>query len=141
MIETIHQTSLDWQAHVAAGQKYLKVADNGRQRPEVFTNALIYQLTAMGIENLLVGLWQYCGHMPYDHTLDGLVDGLVSICPLEDDLAQGIKAVGRFDDMCPLAPPKAVIPNDQEIRDMLAIGYRTADFVQSQCVPAATAAS
>lgn len=128
----IHQTSLDWQAHISAGHKYLKTADNGRNRPTVFNNELIYQLVAMAIENLLVGVWQYHGQMPFDHTLDGLVDGLAQICPLDGDLSERIKAVGRIDNMCALAPSRATIPNDREIQDILAVGHRMGEFASCQ---------
>jgi hypothetical protein len=125
-------TALDWKKHITAGRQYLKAARNGSARPEVFTNDLIYQLTAMAIEQLLVGVWQYHRQMPADHTLEGLVDGLASVCPLEKPLADGIKEIGRFDDMCPLVPVKRSIPNDREIADILAVGERTAAFASEQ---------
>jgi hypothetical protein len=125
-------TSLDWQEHVAAGRKYLQTACRGLDRPAVFNNVLIYHLAAMAIEKLLVGVWQYHRQMPGDHTLDGLVDGLAGICPLGKDLAEGIKYVGRFDDMCPLAPPSRSVPDDMEIRAMLAVGKQVVGFVQRQ---------
>jgi hypothetical protein len=125
-------TSLDWLEHVTTGRKYLQTACKGLDRPAVFNNVLIYHLAAMAIEKLLVGVWQYHRQMPADHTLDGLVDGLVGICPLDKDLADGIKHVGRFDDMCPISPPSRSIPNDMEIRSMLAVGKQVVAFAQRQ---------
>lgn len=123
---------LDWQEHFDTGRSYLKTAGNGMTRPTVFTNELIYQLTAMAIENLLVGVWQYHRQMPVDHTLDGLVDGLKQFCPLKADLAESIKEIGRFDDMCPLVPVQKSIPDDQEIRAILAVGQQVAEFAALQ---------
>jgi hypothetical protein len=128
----IHPKGTDWQEHIITGRRYLKTASNGRARPAVFTNELIYQLTAMAIEKLLVGIWQYHKQMPFDHTLDGLVDGLTPICPLEKGLADSIKEIGRFDDMCPLVPVHRVVPNDTEIKDMLNVGQNVSDFVRQQ---------
>jgi hypothetical protein len=128
----IHSNGMDWQEHIIAGRTYLKTASSGRARPTVFTNELIYQLTAMAIENLLVGIWQYHRQMPFDHTLDGLVDGLAQICPLENDLADNIKEIGRFDNMCPLVPVHRVIPNDAEIMAMLTVGQHVSDFVRQK---------
>lgn len=125
-------SALDWQEHITAGRKYLQTACKGLDRPAVFNNILIYHLAAMAVEKLLVGVWQYHRQMPADHTLDGLVDGLVGICPLGPDLADSIKHIGRFDDMCPLVPPSRSIPNDMEIRAILAVGRQLADFVQRQ---------
>lgn len=125
-------TSLDWQEHIDTGRSFLKTAGNGLTRPTVFTNELIYQITAMAIENLLVGVWQYHRQMPVDHTLDGLVDGLAQFCPLKSDLAESIKEIGRFDDMCPLVPVHKSIPDDQEIRAILAVGQQVAEFAAQQ---------
>ena len=124
--------SLDWQEHISAGRKYLKTAGNGLARPSVFNNELIYQLTAMAVEKLLVGVFQYHRKMPADHTLDGLVDELALFCPLGEDLAESIKDLGRFDDMCPLVPVNRSIPNDLEIKTILAIGRKVASFAERQ---------
>ena len=127
-----HDMVLDWRDHLKDGRQYLKTAYNGRARPTVFTPALIYNLTAMAIEQLLVALWQYHHQMPGDHTLDGLVDGLAGICPLEKDLAEGVKALARFDDMCPLVPVNRRLPTDLEIQAMLAVAIQVADFAGRQ---------
>ena len=88
------QSLRDWQQHFEEGQKLLKTASGGLKRPAVFNNELIYQLTAMAVEKLLVGLWQYHGELPADHTIDGLVDGLLPICPLSLSLAEQVKGNG-----------------------------------------------
>lgn len=128
----MHSIALNWQEHITYGCKYLKTASNALARPAVFNNELTYQLTAMAIEKLLVGVWQYHRQMPADHTLDGLVDGLVKFCPMDKDLADGIKEAGRFDDMCPLVPVNQSIPNDIEIKALLAVGQRMAAFAEQQ---------
>lgn len=124
-------TTLDWQSHITSGSQYLKTASNGRARPAVFTPELIYQLTAMAVEQFLIGVWQFHNQMPDDHTLDGLVDGLRQICPLEKELAEGIKAMAQFDDMCPLVPVNRRIPTDLEIQNMLALAQQVAVFAHS----------
>lgn len=123
-------TALDWQSHIKSGCQYLKTARNGRARPAVFTPELIYQLTAMAVEQFLVGVWQFHNQMPVDHTLDGLVDGLAQICPLEKALAEGIKAMAQFDDMCPLVPVNRHTPTDTDIQNMLALAQQVAVFAQ-----------
>ena len=126
------ESHLDWLEHITAGRKYLQTARNGLARPSVFNNKLIYHLTAMAIEKMLVGVFQYHRQMPEDHTLDGLVDGLAHLCPLDKDLADGIKGIGRFDDMCPLVPVKQRTPDDMEIKAMLAVGEQVAAFADEK---------
>jgi len=127
-----HISTLDWQAHISDGRKYLKTAGNGLGRPSVFNNELIYQLTAMAVEKLLVGVFQYHHKLPADHTLDGLVDELALFCPLDKALADGIKALGRYDDMCPLIPVNHIVPDDMQIRAILAVGSQVAAFAAQQ---------
>lgn len=123
-----HPSNLDWHEHMEAGRRYLNTATNGLARKSVFNNELIYQLTAMAVERLLVAVYQFHHQMPADHTLDGLVDGLTSFCLLEPNLAESIKGLGRFDDMCPLIPVRKSVPNDMEIKAILAIGRQVAGF-------------
>lgn len=126
-------TSLsDWREHILAGQSYLKTACRGLKRANVFTNALIHQLTAMAIERLLVGVYHYHRQMPEDHTLTGLVDGLDPFCPLPVDLAEGIKALEQYDDMCPLVPTHRNVPGDGAIDAMLTLGRRLAVFTEGR---------
>lgn len=119
-----------WQEHMDTGQRYLRTAMNGRGRKSVFNNPLVYQLTAMAIEHLLVSVYQYNGQMPEDHTLEGLVDGLISMGLMHADLAESIKGVGRFDDMCPLLPVNPRVPDDMEIETMLATGRQVVGFAR-----------
>ena len=127
-----HISDLDWEDHIRTGRKYLETAVNGLARPAVFNNTLIFQLTAMAVEKLLVGVFQYNGKMPCGHTLDGLVDELSLFCPLDKDLAEKIKELGRFDDMCPLVPVNRIIPDAVQIKAILAVGDQVAEFAGRQ---------
>lgn len=125
-------SSLDWQAHLEAGRRYLRTAINGRARKSVFSNQLTHQLTAMAMEHLLVGVYQYHHKMPEDHTLDGLVDGMLSFCTMSSNLADEIKSVGRYEELCPMTPVNPWEPNDMEIQAILSIGRRVARFADFQ---------
>jgi hypothetical protein len=133
----------DWQDHVQAGMQYLKTAGNGLNRRAVFNNELIFQLAAMGIEKIIVGICQYYGRMPTDHSLSGLVEALESVCPLDGDLADMIRRVEQMDDMCSLRPDHRVSPADVEIEIALLAGREVVCFAK-QHVPlqaSATAAA
>ena len=126
------QPLVDWQEYVKEGHQYFKTAVNGIKRPEVFTPELVYQITAMAIEKMLVGLSQFHRQMPGDHTLEGLVEGLDQICPLEAHLAEQVKALGRLDNMCLLEPVNRLIPDDREISAMLETASQVEVFVLNQ---------
>ncbi|MDD5723318.1 MAG: hypothetical protein PHY29_06210 [Syntrophales bacterium] len=127
-----HASILNWQKDIESGQKYLKTAWNGQARPTVFTPELTYQVTAMAIEKLLVGLSRYHNQMSMDHILEGLVDGLALICPIATDQGDGIKALGRFDNMCSLEPANRHIPTGGEVQWMLALARKVETFAMER---------
>ena len=123
------QPFTDWQTHITAGRQYLQAAFNGRRRPAVFNNELIFQLAAMAIENLAVGLLHYHRKMPFDHTLFGLVVELAAVCPLDTTLAERIRRIEAMDDMCALTAEHRRPPKDALIREILAVGREVEHFV------------
>jgi len=128
------QSITGWQDHIQAGSQYLKTARNGLSRRAVFNNELIFQLAAMAIEKLMVGVCQYHRQMPTDHTLSGLLEALAEVCPLDAELAGMIKRVEQIDDMCTLAPDHRVPPGDVDVQGILLVGREVAGFV-NQHVP------
>jgi hypothetical protein len=123
-----------WHDHVVAGCQYLKTASNGLTRRSVFNNELIFQLAAMAIEKLLVGVCQYHQQMPTDHTLSGLVEALSEVCPLDADLAGMIQRIEAIDDMCSLKPEHRKPPGDLDIQGVLIAGREILGFAK-QHVP------
>jgi hypothetical protein len=126
------QSVTGWQDHILAGRQYLKAARNGKTRPAVFNNELVFQLAAMAIEKFIVGVAQYHRLMPNDHTLSGLVAELSGVCSLEADLAGRIKRIETIDDMCALAVDHRRSPRDDVIREILEVGCEVARFVDRQ---------
>lgn len=127
----IRSSITDWRDHLQAGCQYLQTARNGLQRRPVFNNELIFQLAAMAIEKIIVGICQYHGRMPTDHTLSGLVDALGEVCPMEDDLAGRIKRIDDIDDMCSLTPAQRIPPGDLDIQAILLVGREMACFAEA----------
>jgi hypothetical protein len=121
----------NWDDHITAGRKYLKTASNGRSRPAVFNNELVFQLAAMAIERFIVGLSQYHHRMPVDHTLAGLVAELGPVCPMSTDLADRIKGIEIIDDMCSLSPAIRIPPGQTAVREILAVCHEVQDFVDA----------
>jgi hypothetical protein len=128
------QSISGWQDYIQAGREYLKTASNGVSRPAVFNNELVFQLAAMAIERLIVGLAHYHHQMPVDNTLSGLVESLSAICPLGTGMADRIRQIESIDDMCALTMEHREPPGDDAIQEILAVGKEVADFVD-QHVP------
>jgi hypothetical protein len=117
-----------WDEHIEAGRKYLKTASNGLSRPAIFNNELIFQLAAMGIEKIIMGVSQYHHQMPVDHTLSGLVEALNPVCPVDTGLADKIKEIETIDDICNLTTEHRTPPADADIDKILAVGKEVSLF-------------
>lgn len=128
------QSISGWQDFIQAGREYLKTASNGVSRPAVFNNELIFQLAAMAIEKLIVGMAHYHHQMPMDNTLSGLVESLSAVCPLDPEMADRIRKIESIDGMCALTVEHRDPPGDDAIREILAVGNEVAEFVD-QHVP------
>ena len=126
------QSTTGWQEHILAGREYLKTASRGVSRPAVFNNELIFQLAAMAIEKLMVGMSQYHHQMPLDSTLSGLVSELSRVCSVDPELATRIKRIESIDNMCVLTVEHRQPPGDETIREILAIGRAVAGLVDRQ---------
>lgn len=125
-------SSMDWRGHFEAGEKFLQAALNGRLKKSVFTNELIFQITMLAIENLLVGIWQYHGRMPTDHTLGGLVSGMEDFCPMDADLSAAIMELELDENMCALVPATSTVYDDAKIDNTTSVGRHVFQFAQSR---------
>ena len=122
------QSLSGWKDHFIDGRKYLDTAVKGLSRPTVFNNELVFQLAAMAIEKMMIGIYQYHHQMPFDHTLPGLVDGLASLCPMGTELSEKIKRIDQIDDMCSLSPVHRNGPGEDDIHRILEAGREIIDF-------------
>lgn len=123
-----------WQDHIADGRQYLQTAVNGQRRPAVFNNELIFQLAAMAVEKLIVGMVQFHQQMPADHTLSGLANGLSEVCAFDKTLAERIRQIETVDDMCALTVQHREPPGDGDIQEILAVGHAVERFVDRHVI-------
>jgi hypothetical protein len=120
----------DWYDYVVAGIKYLKTAVNGQSRPNIFTNELTYNLITLSIEKFLVGLSLHFGEMPQHHRLDGLVESVAQLEPMDGELIKNVQAIDNYSDLCSLEVYSRPIPNDMEIKAMLEVAKAVEVFVK-----------
>jgi hypothetical protein len=121
-----------WEAHIIAGRQYLTSAVNGRQRPTVFNNELVFQMAAMGMERLMVGACQYHRHGPADHTLTGLAMETNAVFPMAPEMIARIGKIEMIDDMCALSPKQRKVPSDSDVEEILSVGRELARIVDAQ---------
>lgn len=119
----------EWIEYIQEGRQFLQTARNGQKRKDVFTNELVYNLIGLSLEKMLVGLCMRYGHMPADHTLEGIVSEVDALCPMETSLAEEIRAMDRIQDLCALDMKTFCSVSDSQITQMLSLNERVAAFV------------
>lgn len=120
----------DWYDHVVAGIQYLKTAVNGQSRPNIFTNELTYNLITLSIEKFLIGLSLHLGEVPPHNRLDGLVQSVAQMEPMDAELIKNVQAIDNYTDLCSLEVYSRPIPNDMEIKAMLDVAKEVEQFVK-----------
>lgn len=121
----------EWTDYVYQGRQYLKTARNGRKRKQVFTNEVTYNLIALSVEKLMLGLCMKFGHLPEDHTLSGIVTAAHDLCPMDPALKHEIHMMDQMLDMCALDGNMLCIVNDQQIDNLLLLNEQVHAFVAS----------
>ena len=120
----------DWPDHFKHGLRYMDIARKGCGKPEVFSNDLILQLTAMAVENILVSIYQYHGQLPADHTLSGLVENMAGFCPVTVVVCNLVKQIESYDDLCCLISTRRKSLSNDDISSLLKNGMHLVQFAQ-----------
>ncbi len=121
----------EWEAYIQEGRQYFKTARNGRNRRQVFTNELTYNLIGLSVEKLLIGLCMYQGHVPDDHTIGGIVSAVHDLFPMDPQLMKGLLMMEKIQDMCSLEVNNLCIVSDQQIDHLLILNQGVVDFVDT----------
>ncbi|TVR16802.1 MAG: hypothetical protein EA401_00990 [Planctomycetota bacterium] len=128
-----------WRAFYDDGCKYLRSAEGGRNRPQVFTPDITFNLAAMAIEKLSMALLLEAGDIADNHTMHDLVLSLSRLPDLDLGLLEAIDNLGRFEDLCPMAPPQNAVVLAEDVPAILAVA-RELHEVSLQRLPLASEA-
>lgn len=123
-----------WKKFISDGDKYLKTAVNGcKNRKTVFTPNIIYNIVSMSIENYIMGYLFYHNHLPDNHTLIDLINGVKEISEVDDDLYKKVIHMNRFQEaICSLSAHIAEVPEEKDLKEFLTVGETIHDFVKKQ---------
>ena len=84
------------------GEAYLKAAQGGKTRPEVFNAEIVYNLLAMSIEKNFMAILIFKGDMADNHTFSDMIDSVERHMKLEEDLVDGLKLLEETQNICPI---------------------------------------
>jgi len=134
---TTRDEDSSWEEFIEEGARYLKTAVNGaRQRSQVFTPEIVYNLVAMSIEKYVMGFLFQKKLLPENHTLRDLMDALRQASELPDDLYESVTGLDRFQEICSLAAYHREVPDKSDVETFITAGNRIRDFVVDRLPPA-----
>ena len=113
----------DWQQYRLEGRQYLDLAERAyHNRNKHFTAEILYNLIAMAIEKIVMSRLMVVGRLPYNHTMHDLVAALEQWLPdCVEGLAEPLRALDRFQDICDPFTCTVKVPTEAEIAKMLRL--------------------
>lgn len=110
-----------WREFYRDGCQYLRSAQGGLSRPEIFSPPIAFNLAAMAIEKFAMAMLVAEGDIADNHTMHDLVLSLSRLPDLDLGLLEQIDRLGRFEDLCPMAPPQHHAPSAEDVPAILEV--------------------
>jgi len=131
-----------WQDFLREGRQFLATADRAyaRQRP-AFTPEILYNLTAMAIEKLIMALLMRRGDLADNHTMVDLLAALQRHLGPLPGLTADFAFLDDFQQICALETYHRRPPAPADIGRIVAIGLRMRELLAPHLYPAAPASA
>jgi len=89
-----------WYEFYFQGRQYMKTAENGLTRSEVFTPVVIYNIASMAIEKMIMAVSILHGELPACHTLAGMARSAGNIMGFDDRLIEDMVTMDSMQMIC-----------------------------------------
>ncbi len=107
----------NYTAFMNEGDKYLKTARGGVNRPTVFTSEILYNIIGLAIEKHVMGALMAKGKLADNHTFTDLIDAANQVGGIDDSIAVQLRKFESYQNICPVfagyhrtEPPADAIP-------------------------------
>jgi HEPN domain-containing protein len=120
----------NWMEYRRHGEQFLHVALMARRKGKKhFTPEIIYNLTGMAIEKLIMAYLMKHGDLADNHTMTDLATALERHAGDQPRLTERIRYLDSFQEICDLDSFKLNKPNEEDTNTILAIGEEVLDFL------------
>lgn len=120
-----------WREFIKEGEQYLACAENAcAKKRRAFTPAILYNLTTMAIEKLLMGFLMFHGAMADNHTMIDILNAVERITGPQPQLAAKFRFLDSFQEICDLDAFNRRDPSPEEIPLILACGATVRAFTR-----------
>lgn len=107
----------EWQQFMEEGNRYLKTARGGLNRPAVFTTEILYNIIGLAIEKHVMGALMAKGKLADNHTFTDLIEATRQIGEIDAAIADRLRTFESYQNLCPVfagyhrtEPPREAIP-------------------------------
>jgi hypothetical protein len=129
MIET---KQASYEEFLIEGKQYLKTATNGASKPEKFSADILYNIISMSIEKFIMAYLVKCKNLPFNHTLQDLLEGLKVVTSVDKELEDRLMHLNGFQEICTINYAERKIPSNDEISYMISTGNMVAEFIDKK---------
>jgi hypothetical protein len=123
----------DWRKYLKEGDQYLSTAVGAAaRRGKVFTPEILYNITAMAIEKMIMGYLMSCGDLADNHTMGDLVDAVERNAGPQPELSAKLRYLDSYQEICDIDTYQHHAPAPEDIPEILAIGRMVKEFVEKR---------
>lgn len=123
----------DWREYLKEGEQYLSTAVGAAaRRSDIFTPEILYNITAMAIEKLIMGYLMSRGDLADNHTMVDLLDAVERNAGPQPELGAKLRYLDGYQDLCEIDDFRHDAPDPADIPEILAIGRMVKDFVDAR---------
>lgn len=120
----------NWQEYRRDGEQFLHTALMARKKNKKhFTPEILYNLTGMAIEKLIMAYLMKNGDLAENHTMGDLLTALERHAGSQPELAEKLRYLDSFQEICDLEAYSVRIPTQEDTEVILAIGQKISDFL------------
>jgi len=126
------QPLLDWEEFWRDGKAFLKTAQAAHDKHrQAFTAEILYNLVAMAVEKFVMAALMWHGTMPYNHTMQDLVEAMEETFPgTLGELGKELLELDAFQQICDLEGFSIKPPDMDKIPAMLELATRLETLVR-----------
>ncbi|MDH4317952.1 MAG: hypothetical protein OEV64_06145 [Desulfobulbaceae bacterium] len=119
----------DWRTFIKEGEEYLATADSAfRKRSPAFTPEILYNISAMAIEKLLMGFLMFHNDLADNHTMADLISSVERHVSLKQGLKEDLLFIDSFQKICDPYHSTYKAPNREDIEKNISIAHCIRDF-------------
>jgi len=120
----------NWMEYRRDGEQFLHVALMARKKEKLhFTPEIIYNLTGMAIEKLIMAYLMKHGDLAENHTMADLAAALERHTGELPRITEKLRYLDSFQEICDLDTFNVIKPGEEHTDTILAIGQEVRDFL------------